>query len=339
MQTNRNGILAAGNWIIDIVKILDVFPHQESLANILSESTSNGGSPYNVLKDLAKLKAPFPLEAIGLVGHDERGKHIINDCNSFGIDTSQIHITSAAPTSYTDVMSVASNGKRTFFHQRGANAMLDVAHFELGKSNAKIFHLGYLMLLDQLDIVANESTKASTIFEKAQKLGFMTSTDMVSENSDRFLEVVAPSLPFIDILFINEYEAQKITQIATTTDGQIEVDKCKEACTALLKMGVKQWVVLHYPAGAIAANATGAIVMQGSLNIPSSAIVSAVGAGDAFASGVLYGLHESLPISECLKLGVCAAAASLTKANCSDGLVSAAECLEMGMEYGYKELG
>ena len=63
---HRAGLLAAGNWIIDHVKIIDRFPEQDTLASILSRSRGTGGSPYNVLVGLAKLGAAFPLEAVAL---------------------------------------------------------------------------------------------------------------------------------------------------------------------------------------------------------------------------------------------------------------------------------
>jgi hypothetical protein len=66
----RNGVLAGGNWIVDRPKIIDAYPGQDTLANILQETSGNGGSPYNLLVDLARLQAPFPLEAVGLVGEE-----------------------------------------------------------------------------------------------------------------------------------------------------------------------------------------------------------------------------------------------------------------------------
>ena len=51
----RSGILAGGNFIVDHVKIVDHYQEHEMLESILSESMSNGGGPYNVLKDLARL--------------------------------------------------------------------------------------------------------------------------------------------------------------------------------------------------------------------------------------------------------------------------------------------
>ena len=104
----RNGVLAGGNWIVDRPKIIDVYPAQDTLANILQETSSNGGSPYNLLLDLARLQAPFPLEAVGLVGEDEAGEFIRADCRAHGIDTRQLHACKDAPTSYTDVMTVQS---------------------------------------------------------------------------------------------------------------------------------------------------------------------------------------------------------------------------------------
>src|ERR1700712_2203071 len=121
----RKGILVGGNWIVDQVKVIDRYPSQQALSNILSECNSNGGSAYNIVMDLNKLQAPFPIEGVGLVGDDSRGNKIISDCTAFGINTSQLKTMEGVSTSYTDVMSVKSTGMRTFFHQRGANALLD----------------------------------------------------------------------------------------------------------------------------------------------------------------------------------------------------------------------
>ena len=37
-QLQRSGILAAGNWIVDHVKLIDAFPDQDALSFILSQS-------------------------------------------------------------------------------------------------------------------------------------------------------------------------------------------------------------------------------------------------------------------------------------------------------------
>ena len=84
----RNGLLAAGSWIVDQVKMVDVFPQRETLANIMSQSEGTGGSPYNILINLAKLGAKFPMSAAGLVGDDALGQYILDDLKRHQIDAS-----------------------------------------------------------------------------------------------------------------------------------------------------------------------------------------------------------------------------------------------------------
>src|SRR5712671_6800452 len=143
----RRGLLAGGNWIIDQVKLIDVYPQPEQLANIGSQAQGTGGAPYNVLIDLAKLGVSFPLFAAGLVGKDAFGQFILDDCKKHKIDTRFLSATAGAPTSYTDVMTEMNGGRRTFFHHRGANTLWHGADVDFTKVKARIFHLGYLLLL------------------------------------------------------------------------------------------------------------------------------------------------------------------------------------------------
>lgn len=335
----RNGILVGGNWIIDHVKIIDAYPQEEQLANISEEFSSNGGSAYNLLKDLYKLQVKFPLEGIGLVGDDEKGESILQECRDMNVDTRQIKKIATTGTSYTDVMSVRQTGRRTFFHHRGANKLLDIPHFNFEISTARIFHLGYLLLLDKLDEqVENGFTGAALVFKKAKEAGFMTSADIVSDNSGRFREIIPSSLPYIDFLFINEFEAKMLTGIDTcSTSGQIDHLACKAATVSMLEMGVQEWVILHFPEGVIAASKEGKFIFQPSLCLDESFIEGTVGAGDAFAAGVLAGIHDEWAMESCLKLGVCTAAASLFAATSSDGVLPLEDCLQLAERFGFNE--
>jgi sugar/nucleoside kinase (ribokinase family) len=334
---DRKGILATGNWIVDQVKVIDAYPAQDKLANILSVSTSNGGSPYNILKNLSRMGAGFPLEGAGLLGEDGFGTYIIEECLRLGIDTRQMHKRPGLPTSITDVMTVLETGRRTFFHARGANSVLQASDIDLAASNAKIFHLGYLLLLTALDeLDENGKSGAAVLLEKASRAGFKTSVDVVSESSDRFAKIVRPSLPFTDYLFVNEYEAGQITGLVLEAEGKIQMDRCKEAIRRLLEGGVREWVFLHFPQGALAGNTTGEWVYQPALSVPSDFIKGAAGAGDAFASGVLFGIHEGWHMQKSLSLGVCSAAASLSHSGCSDGLGTLEEVLALATRFGFQ---
>ena len=335
LNKKRSGILAGGNWIVDHLKVIDTYPAQDSLANIREECLSNGGSPYNVLKNLAKMGAPFPLKAIGLIGEDEYGKYIKLDCVKHGVDVSMLKVLPCSSTSYTDVMTVKSSGRRTFFHHRGANAFLDIEHFDFTFSHEKIFHLGYLLLLDALDKIYEDGTSgASRILKNACESGLKTSVDLVSEDIHRFKRVVAPALPYIHYLFLNEFEAARLTGIDVTSDKP-EFAVLNRSATVLLDKGVKEWVFIHFPKGVFAKSRTGEIVTQGSVNLPKEKVVGAAGAGDALASGVLFYIHEERPIAEALRLGVCSAASCLQSVSCSKGILTVEECLRLAAIYDY----
>lgn len=338
----RSGLLVAGNWILDQVKLIDKFPAEQSLVNILHEYTSNGGSAYNILMDLVKLGASFPLEAVGLVGNDFNGVRIVDHCREAGVDVRQLQMTPDTPTSYTIVTSVKDTGKRTFFHHRGANSLLDIDHFDFRISNAKIFHLGYLLLLDRLDeIQQNGRTKASHVLENAKKEGFLISIDLVSEDSDRFTTIIPCALPYVDYLFLNEYEASKLSGIdlMEITDSAEMGKLCKDVFEVIFRMGVNEWIIIHHPDGVWASHRDGRQLFQPSLQLPRAEVVGANGAGDALAAGVLLGIHEGWNMEVCLDLGVCAAAASLSHVTCSDGVRAHLDCLALAKLYGYRGKG
>lgn len=338
-MNGRTGILAGGNWLVDKVKIIDRYPQQDALANILSESRSNGGSSFNVLVDLARLGASFPLSGIGLTGDDAEGLWIREQCARYGIDISQLGVCGDARTSYSDVMTVRNTGRRTFFHQRGANAFLEPKHFDFARSDARIFHLGYLLLLDRLDEPDAEfGTAAARVLSRASEAGLKTSVDVVSEDSNRFSGIVLPALRHVNYCILNEFEIGRTTGIATRPNDRIDIEAVEAASRRLFEEGVKDWVVVHFPEGATALGRDGLFCVQGSAEMPQERIVGAVGAGDAFAAGLLWGLHQNVDMETALRIGVVSAASCLQGAGTSDGILSLNDCLELGRMFGFRKL-
>ena len=338
MDTTRKGIIAGGNWIVDQIKLIEVYPQEERLANILRELTSNGGAPYNLLVTLHKMKADIPLEGIGVIGDDENGKLILEECKAMGIDSTQIRRISDSATSYTDVMTVQSTGRRTFFHFRGANALLNKNHFDFSQTRARIFHFGYLLLLDSMDRMDdNGLTDAAEVLKKARENGLLTSIDIVSEQSNRYRDIIPPALPYVDFLFLNEYEARMLTGISLVDEeGTVLVDRGYEAAKILLGMGVLQCVIIHFSTGAIAVDKNGEHWYQKGILLAPGDIKGTVGAGDAFAAGVLAGIHENQSMESCLVSGVCVAASSLRDVTSTGSIVSWKECLKLIDKYGWQ---
>lgn len=339
MNDRRKGIIAGGNWLLDHVKVIDHYPAQDALATIVAQSEGNGGGPYNMLKDLARLKVDLPLEGVGLVGNDADGASIIQDCRDHGIDTTQLHTTDAAPTSFTDVMSVRDSGRRTFFHQRGANALLSEEHFSFAETEAAVFHLAYLMLLDTLEAIDGDgSSGAARVLRAARSAGLLTSLDFVSLDSDQYATLAAPVLPEVDVLVVNEYEAGRLTGTELAGDDGVPVGAAVAAAETLLARGVQKLVVIHFTDGVVVRNDEGRVWRQGSVKLPGEQIKGANGAGDAFAAGLLYGLHQGWPVQPVLESAVCVAAACLTDATTSAGVRPFSDCLELGRQHGFRTL-
>ena len=333
-QDARRGLLAGGNFITDFVKIIDKWPQQDELASIRSQSMSSGGGPYNVLKDLAAMKVAFPLEGVGLVGDDANGQWIRENCDDHGINTTQLRTTCHAPTSYTDAMCVESDGRRTFFHQRGANSYFSADHIDLTSSRAKIFLLGYLLLLDALDQLDDEGrTEASRVLERARELGFMTAVETVSSPDPRFQMVVTAALRHADIFFTNEVEASLILGEQINTS----VTCLGSAAQKIAALGCPGRVVVHSTKGAVCHEHDGTLSCQAALKLPDDFIKGSTGAGDAFTAGFLSGVHDNCTTDECLKRGVCVAAASLSNPTASLGVVPLAKCLSLAQQFGFQQ--
>ena len=327
----RKGIISAGNWLVDRVKIIDHYPSKGNLISIDRVETGLGGCSHNVLVDLAKLQSGIPLYAGGCIGNDGDGQYVLDTIRSNGIDAANMHILDDVATSYTDVMSESSgDNTRTFFHFRGANARLSAAYISQMHTPERIFHLGYLLLLDELDKDDPEyGVVAARVLDMLQKEGYRTSVDLVSEESDRFRHIVVPCLPYIDYLIINEVEAgATIGANLRDNNGKLDRASLEETAAWLLSKGVKQLCVIHFPEGGYAVSPQGASCWSSSIPVEKGGIVSAVGAGDAFCAGMLYAVHEGLSLEEALRIANTSARFNLYSPTSTGGAPSMEKILE-----------
>jgi len=334
MNNSRHGILAAGHWIVDCVKRIDHWPAPSTLARIEQQHIANGGFAFNLLSDLAALDPSCPLFAAGLVGDDAHGRFIRERCRRLKINDAMLRITTEAPTSFTDVMTETGSGRRTFFYCPGANERLTESHLRPMASPAKIFCLGYLGFLPLLDMTNGDGLNASArLLREAAENGFITAGDLVSAPNPNLRAQVAPCLPHLDILFLNEWEAAQL--LGKDLPAPFTATQAGEFAESVRGLGMRGAVVLHFREGVVAVTADGQRLAQGSVNFPDSEIQGTVGAGDALAAGVLLARHHEMPWPEALKLGVCAATACLKSPTASDGVLPWQQCLELGNQYGF----
>lgn len=318
----RKGIISVGNWIVDSIKMIDTFPSKGNLVTIRKVEEGLGGCAHNVLVDLAAMKSGIPLYAGGCIGNDNHGQMAMDAIHKYGIDDANMRILNDEQTSYTDVMSeMGGSHTRTFFHYRGANAKLTADQVLASFSNAKIFHLGYLLLLDELDKEDPDyGVVAARVLKGLVERGYKTSVDVVSEEGDRFCKVVLPCLKYINYLIVNEVEAGACCrENLRDSEGNILMERVKAAAAQLMAEGVRELCVIHFPEGGYALNANGEGCFVASDPMPLSEIVSTVGAGDAFCAGMLYSIHENFDQKLALEFANACARFNLRSATSTGG--------------------
>lgn len=334
----RQGICVAGNLIVDINHPVSVFPSPGQLATILGQRTmTTGGLAVSVPIDLARLDSGLPIQVLGYLGDDPEG-HLILDHFARYPNINAQAVSVRGETSYTLVMNDATTRQRTFFQYRGANALFDGGDIPWDSIKAKLFHAGYILLMDALDAPdAQYGTRMARLLAQAREQGMLTSVDIVSEASDRFRTIVPPALKHTDYCIINEYEAGKTADIPLRDEaGALMADKIPLVLKALKDMGVARWAVIHAPEGAYGLDEENHYHEIPSLKLPPDFIKGTTGAGDAFCSGVLYGAHEGMPLADALRLGTATAALSLNADDANTGVRPVKEALAFYQERGGK---
>lgn len=327
----KQGICCAGNMIVDITYPIETWPKQNELTHITEGiESSTGGSVCNTITDLAKLDPTMHLIASGFAGHDAEGDFMLAELSKCpNIDLSMVK--RDGRTSFTAVMSNNQTKERTFFQHAGANAYYGEEHIDWERLDVNIFHIGYILLLDNLDLPDPEyGTKMARLLHRAQKQGLKTSIDVVSESGDRFKKLVTPALKYTDYCIINELETQQTTGVTLRgDDGVLHPENMEAALKKLFELGVSTWAVIHCPEMGCGMDASGNFFSQKSLVLPKGYIKGTVGAGDAFCAGILYAAEKGLAMDEALKLGACSAAASLSEVSASGGMRTAEDALKL----------
>lgn len=325
-----NGIAFAGSVIVDNVKTVEFWPDRGMLTRIVKLTRGIGGSVPNTAIDIRTLDPSVPVVAIGCVGVDEPGDFAVSTLAAHGIDVARVRRV-AAPTSFTDVMTLSETGERTFFSMHGADSLLQPGDVDAASLGCDIFHLGYLLLLDGMDEEdAVFGTAAARLLANVRAAGVKTSIDIVSEDTPRFARIVRPALKHCDYLVVNEIEGSLATGLpCRDADGRISAERLAKIAAALFRLGVKEKVVLHCPELGLARDAAGRTTVVPSLALPKEWIKGAVGAGDAFCAGMLYAILMDLSDEDALRLASCAAAANLSASDSISGARPLADTMEL----------
>lgn len=328
----RSGIVLAGTVVLDIIHMIEHWPDEEQIAFIRDTIEAPGGPPHNAAAGLVKLGAEFPVTMVGVVGTDAHGDTFIERAKAYGLDTRHMQRVPHINTDVTLVMTSIATGRRTFFVQPGANATLMAEQLLPADDSAKIYHLGSPVISKSLD----ESDGWRTILRTVKNRGFKTCMELCPVPAQLQRAHTLPCLPLLDYFVINDSEAEILSSLPVTLNGHFDAALALVAAQKLLDLGVNELVSIHHPEGAVVLRKSGENVFAPSVNVSKNEIIGTVGAGDAFYSGMLFGIHEAWPLENCLALANAAAATSLHSATTSASIRPWAECLDYAKEKGLR---
>lgn len=323
---------------MDINKVIDHWPTEEGVAAICEESMQSGGPGMNLAVNLKRLGAQYPVVGVGLVGDDAQGAFILERCQRYDIDATRIGIQQGIKTSYTDALINRLNGRRTFFHSQGANQFLTPDHFDFTALDVRLFHLGAPGIHDGMDApYGGEANGWAYLFKKAKAAGCRTNLELVSVRTEILAKLARPCLPYLDYMIVNDVEAGAVAGVPTMQGLKTDLNGVQKAATKLQKLGVQNMVAIHFPRGCVIARPEKDPLIVYSTNIPQEEIICSVGAGDAFASGLIFGMLEGMDLEQAARLGHAAAAINLGSMSTNECLPSADKCLELAGRWGWRE--
>ena len=331
----RRGFITGGTWCVDRNKLIEFWPEEDSICDILSEERRNGGSGSNFAVDMKKLDPAMPVETIGLIGDDDDGRFLQAEADRYGIDRRQLTVSTAGPTHYTDCFASKRTGRRTHMSFQSVGGHLSPDHFDFSTTRVRILHLGLPGEHKTMDSPwQGEANGWVAVLKKARAAGLMTNFELVSITPPSIAALVRPCLPHLDLMVVNDHEVGAVAGEATVTPTGTDVEACLRAMRKVIAEGSLQMLVVHFPKGALALGRDGSLTRQPSLRVPPAEIVGANGAGDAFAAGFLYGFHEGWATEDSLALAHATAGASLRGISTTGAVESWQSCLALAKQWG-----
>jgi len=334
----RHGVVTGGTWCADHNKIVPHWPGEDEVVEILSEEVRGGGSACNLAIDLKRLDPDLAVSTIGLVGDDADGDILLGEAKAVGIACEALQTVPGARTAYTDAFTSSGSGRRTHLYHAGTSDLLTPDHFDFSAVSARFLHLGLPGIHPRLDAPwQGDANGWVTVLKKARAAGIATNLELCSIPAERLTGLVRPCLAHLDMLIVNDFEITAIAGRAKGHEGDADAEECLAAAREVLGLGAMDLVAVHFPGGAIALTRNGDAIRKPSVAVPAEAIVGANGAGDAFAAGMLYAIHEGRGLDEAVTLGHAAAAASLRSLGTTDAVEPWRRCLEIASQWGWRE--
>lgn len=286
-------LLITGQAPID----LDELTHWAGPSNV---TLCSAGSAGYVAQDLAKFGLKTSL--ISIIADDPFGDVILRILKECGLNVEQITRQPDTLSGIGIYMLLFGNKKRPLTYRLPTH--LPWPKFFSGQQkeflieNHRHLHCaGYLHFPDMWN------AEMAELFREAKSKGLSTSLDpqfVLFPIATPWMDPLRELLKYTDFLLLDEDEARQITK----------EEDLKKALVNFQSLGPQISVVKRGAQGSILIY-RGRIYELPAVKVPEEEIADAIGAGDAFDAGILYGLLQQWPIETCQKFATLAAASTL----------------------------
>jgi sugar/nucleoside kinase (ribokinase family) len=250
-----------------------------SKVNVGSVNIVPGGSGSNIAADLATIG--LKTRYLGIVGNDQNGDIALKDMEVRGVDTSFVKRTDKDLTGLSIILMTGWGKDRSILAYKGAVDLVDADYItEEMIKDARIF--AWTSLTSETACAAIQ--RAIDIAKKYKiPVCACPSISIIKKRKEDAIRFVKQS----DITSLNKEEIQELTGETTTIKG----------IKKLISWGIKRMAVsLGSKGSRLIAN--GKMVESGIYNVKAT---DTTGAGDAFASGFIYGFLNNLSLHDSAK--------------------------------------
>lgn len=273
-----------------------------------------GGSAANTIYGLANLGVNSG--AMGVVGDDYEGRVLLEDFQKVGVDTSQVRVKPGAKTGAVLCLSDRL-GKRSLYVTPGANNLLTIDDLYLADINqVRVLHLSSFADDRQFKVLLELMSRLDSVVKVSFAPGVL--------HTGKGLEALTPILARTQVLFLNQREMRHLTGQDIIAGAESCLNQgCHMVAVTLGKgtrlepgkgVGHKIVTATSYIRDA---DSEYAIEATSQKIMPEA---DTTGAGDAFATGFLYGLLKGKGLEECGRLGTIVAQFSITEVGARQGL-------------------
>jgi sugar/nucleoside kinase (ribokinase family) len=257
-----------------------------------------GGNGANTSFALAQLTVPVKL--MGVLGSDANAARAAEMLERAGVDISGVRRTDL-PTP-TSICVVHPTGDRLFLHRPGASAALEPADLHFDAPGFTHFHFANPFALPKLRL------EAGALMARAKAAGLTTSLDTGWDSRARWIQDIGPCLPATDLLFVNESEAHKLT----------DIEEMEGAAAKLRRLGAGAVIVKVGSSGCMLLADSGFVAVAGF----QVRVLDTTGAGDCFAGGFLAALHRGFDYAAAARFANAVGALNVEKIGAAEGVLS-----------------